>query len=296
MERNSGPSGVGDIAALPMLGVSAVRSFGPATLKIRSAFGRGIRPVQTASRVGMLMGYGGSLLGAPLVPEQQSGTEFGADALVGRSFAFHVTRFDQRASGLIQPVNVAARVQTDSGPRFRSIGYELQNVGGITNRGWELQASLAEGPWSVGGTYSQVDSRVAKLGAHYSGDLETGDRMLEVPARTFGVNAGYMKGRWSASWALSRASDWINYDRIGLLQALGEDRMSDQPLAGRELRAFWMRYAGVTRVNARLGVNLARGMLLTVDGENLLDEQRGEPDNLTVLPGRTLSAGIRVSF
>ncbi len=33
-----------------------------------------------------------------------------------------------------------------------------------------------------------------------------------------------------------------------------------------------------------------------IDGENLLDEQRGEPDNVTVLPGRTLSAGLRLSF
>jgi iron complex outermembrane receptor protein len=37
-------------------------------------------------------------------------------------------------------------------------------------------------------------------------------------------------------------------------------------------------------------------MSLMLDGENLLDEQRGEPDNITVLPGRTLSAGLRVRF
>jgi hypothetical protein len=37
-------------------------------------------------------------------------------------------------------------------------------------------------------------------------------------------------------------------------------------------------------------------MTFSVDGENLLDEQRGEPDNITVLPGRTVSAGLRLSF
>jgi hypothetical protein len=37
-------------------------------------------------------------------------------------------------------------------------------------------------------------------------------------------------------------------------------------------------------------------MTFSVDGENLLNEQRGEPDNITVLPGRTISAGLRVSF
>jgi iron complex outermembrane receptor protein len=296
IERNSGPAGVGDLATLPMIGVSAVHAFGPATFKVRSAFGRGIRPVQNASRVGMLMGYGGSLLGTPLEPEQQSGTEFGADAFIGARISFHVTRFDQRASGLVQPVGVAARVQTDSGPRFRHIGYELQNVGGITNRGWELQGAVTEGPWSLATTFSQVDSRVARLGMHYTGDLRTGDRMLEVPSHTFGLNAGYAKGRWSASWAVSRASDWINYDRIALLEALSNDGTSEKPLVGSELRSFWTSYDGVTRMSARLGVNLARGMLFNLNAENLLDQQRGEPDNITVLPGRTLSAGLRLSF
>jgi iron complex outermembrane receptor protein len=37
-------------------------------------------------------------------------------------------------------------------------------------------------------------------------------------------------------------------------------------------------------------------MTFTLDGENLLNEQRGEPDNVTVLPGRTLSAGLRLRF
>jgi iron complex outermembrane receptor protein len=57
-----------------------------------------------------------------------------------------------------------------------------------------------------------------------------------------------------------------------------------------------MNYEGVTRMNGRLGVGLARGMTLTVDGENLLGEQRGEPDNVTVLPGRTVSAGLSIAF
>lgn len=296
IERNSGTAGVGDLATLPMIGVSAVHAFGPATFKVRSAFGRGIRPVQNASRVGMLMGYGGSLLGTPLEPEQQAGTEFGADAFIGARISLHVTRFDQRASGLVQPVGVAARVPTDSGPRFRHIGYELQNVGGITNRGWELQGAVTEGPWSLATTFSQVDSRVAQLGMHYTGDLRTGDRMLEVPSHTFGLNAGYAKGRWSASWAVSRASDWINYDRIALLDALSDEGTSEKPLVGSALRSFWTKYDGVTRMSARFGVNLARGMLFNLDAENLLDEQRGEPDNITVLPGRTLSAGLRLSF
>jgi len=34
---------------------------------------------------------------------------------------------------------------------------------------------------------------------------------------------------------------------------------------------------------------------LTLIGDNLLDQQTGEPDNVTVPPGRTISVGLRVT-
>jgi iron complex outermembrane receptor protein len=291
VERNTGLSGIGEIATLPMFGASAVRSFGISTLKLRAAYGKGIRPPQTSSRAGTLMGLHGNLS-----PEEQSGIEAGADLFVGRFVALHATRFDQRASGLIQPVSVYAASATDSMPHYRRIAYELQNVGEITNRGWELGGSLANGPWSIGGSFSQVDSRVSKLASQYTGDLQPGDRMLEVPARTLGVNAGYNHGRLSMSWRVSRASDWINYDRLSLLSAFASDKNDLGQFVGSQLRSYWKTYDGVTRIGGRIGFALARGMSFTLDGENLLDEQRGEPDNVTVLPGRTLSAGLRLKF
>lgn len=291
VERNTGLSGVGEIATLPMLGASAIRAFGIGTLKLRAAYGKGIRPAQTSSRAGTLMG-----LRSNLDPEQQSGIEAGADLFIGRFASLHATRFDQRASGLIQPVSVYTTIAGDSLPHYRRITYELQNVGEITNRGWELAGTLAQGPWTFGGTLSQVDSRVRKLAARYTGDLRPGDRMLEVPARTLGVNAAYNRGRLSMSWRVSRASDWINYNRLALLSAFANEKSDVRQFVGPDLRSYWMTYGGVTRVGGRLGLTLARGIAFTFDGENLLDEQRGEPDNVTVLPGRTLSAGLRLRF
>jgi outer membrane cobalamin receptor len=291
VERNTGLSGIGEVATLPMAGASAVRAIGPATFKIRAAYGKGIRPPQTSSRAGMLMGLSGTLQ-----PEQQSGIEAGGDVFFGKSAALHITRFDQRASGLIQPVSVYETLSGDTSPHYRRIVYELQNVGEITNRGWELQSSVSEGPWSLGATFSQVDSRVRKLAAHYTGDLRPGDRMLEVPARTFGVNTAYTQGRLSMSWRVSRASDWINYDRLSLLSAFADETNDPGTFLGPSLRSYWRSYDGVTRVGGRIGIGISRGMTFTLDGENLLDEQRGEPDNITVLPGRTLSAGLRVRF
>jgi iron complex outermembrane receptor protein len=291
IERNTGLVGVGDIATLPMLGASLVRSFPIGTLKVRAAFGRGIRPPQTSNRSGLLMGIGGTPS-----PEEQTGIEAGADFFFGTNAVLHATHFDQRASGLIQPVSVYNVTSNENLPHYRRLVYELQNVGEITNRGWELSGSVGDGPWSLGGTFSQVDSRVRKLASLYTGDLRPGDRMLEVPARTFGMNAGYAKGRLSMSWRVSRASDWVNYDRLSLLSAFATENSESGDFVGPELRSYWKQYSGVTRVGGRVGLTVSRGMSLMLDGENLLDEQRGEPDNITVLPGRTLSAGLRVRF
>jgi iron complex outermembrane receptor protein len=292
VERNTGLSGLGEIATLPMFGASAIHSFPIGTLKVRAAYGKGIRPPQTSSRAGTLMG-----LSASVSPEQQSGIEAGVDFFIGRFASLHATRFDQTASGLIQPVSVyAVASEGDSVQHYRRIVYELQNVGEISNRGWELQGSLGTGPWSVGGTFSQVDSRVRKLAARYTGDLQPGDRMLEVPAKTFGINTAYNRGRLSMSWRVSRASDWINYDRLSLLSAFASEKNDLRGFVGPELRTYWQKYDGVTRVGGRVGIGIGRGMTFTFDGENLLDAQRGEPDNVTVLPGRTLSAGLRLRF
>jgi hypothetical protein len=288
VERNTSPTGLGEITTLPMLGATAVREIGPATIKLRSAYGKAIRPVQTSSWAGSLVGLRGSLQGTPITPEEQSGIEFGADAFFGKVVALRVTRYDQQAKGLVQPVTVSFRTTSDPKPRTHVV-YELQNVGDVSNRGWELQGSLTEGPWSLGATFSKVDSRVDNLSRKYTGDLRKGDRMLEVPAVTYGVNAAWSKGRWFAAWNVSRAADWINYDRLAL-------RRQREGLIGAQLRSYWMSYEGVTRMGGRIGAGLLRGVTFTLDGENLLDEQRGEPDNVTVLPGRTVSAGLTVSF
>jgi iron complex outermembrane receptor protein len=41
---------------------------------------------------------------------------------------------------------------------------------------------------------------------------------------------------------------------------------------------------------------LRHGLDLILTGDNLLNQQRGEPDNITVLPGRTVTAGVRAKF
>lgn len=295
LERNTGVANVAEYETLPMLGTAFVRPLGFATMKFRTAYGKGIRPPQTSSRYGTLMGLNRSPTSSVLSAEKQSGIEAGVDMFVGRAMALHLTRFDQRASGLIQPVSVAPPILTDT-MRPRRIAYELQNVGEITNRGWELDGTVTAGILALGATFSSVDSRVQKLASTYTGDLRRGDRMLEVPARTYGLNATVSQKRWFSSWSLSRASDWVNYDRIALAAAFSNAIHPPSEFWGAQLRTYWRKYDGVTRLGGNFGYNIAHGLSFTVRGENLLDKQEGEPDNVTVLPGRTITAGLKVSF
>ncbi|HKG94104.1 MAG TPA: TonB-dependent receptor [Gemmatimonadaceae bacterium] len=288
--------------ALPMLGAALVRP-GPlgTTVKLRAAYGKGIRSPRTAIRETTQPGVHPALRRAGLAPERQSGVEVGADLFVGKSLSFQLTRFDQIASGLIQRVTLPRGPRGSPGPSGTpQFVYLLQNIGEIANRGWELQGSLAGRgalrPLSLAGTLSLVDSRVQRTAFDYQGDLRPGDRMLEVPKRTAGLTALWSTSLWSGSVTASRAANWINYDRVALARAYANAEFGASGPTGADLRGFWQRYDGVTRLRASTSLTVRRGLSLQLTSENLLGQQRGEPDNVTVLPGRTVTGGVMVEF
>jgi iron complex outermembrane recepter protein len=297
VERNDGFARTDQVSTLPMLGASLVGDRGDVTLKLRAAYGKGIRPQRTASRETTWAGIHGQATSASLAPEQQSGVEAGVELLIGRALTLQATRFDQLASGLIQRVAIGADADPANGPGPRHVTYALQNVGEITNRGWELEGSAALGRLSLTGTLSLVDSRVRRIATGYSGDLQPGDRMLEVPARTASLTASWNGGRWFGALTASRASDWVNYDGLALAWAVVNNQRPAPPdQMGTWLRSFWRTYDGVTRLRLTTSRDLRRGFALVLTGDNLLDQQLGEPDNVTILPGRTITAGIRAAF
>jgi len=67
-------------------------------------------------------------------------------------------------------------------------------------------------------------------------------------------------------------------------------------LVGTELRDYWREYDGVTRLRATFSRDLYPGLAFVMTGDNLLGTQRGEPDNVTVVPGRTITAGLQAKF
>lgn len=291
VEGTLGLAGIYRYSALPVLGGAWVTDLGGATLKVRAAYGKGIRPARTPGRAQPWTGAYG-LPGTGLAPEEQSGVEGGFDLSFGRAFSLQVTAYDQLASGLIQRVLLPweGAFGQDHAPSA------LQNVGEISNRGWEMQGAAALGALSLTGAFSLVDSRVRTVAAGYTGDLRAGDRMLEVPARTATLTAAWTGARWMGSLTAYRAFDWVNYDRLALARDVAAAPPAAPEPTGAELRAYWREYPGVTRVNAMAAMDVRGGLVLVLSGENLLDHQRGEPDNLTLVPGRTLTLGIRAEF
>jgi iron complex outermembrane receptor protein len=278
------------VVTLPMLGAAAILAEGPVGLKLRAAYGKGIRWPDASGDLRRWTPASAARLG--ISPEQQAGIEAGVDLSIGKSLTFQATRFDQTASGLFQQV---AGPDTIYSPVHAYHAYGLQNVGEISNRGWELQGALRSGPLSLSGTVGLVDSRVGKLADGYAGDLRVGDRMLSVPKQTVSLTASWLGAGWSTAWTVYRAYDWVNYDRLGLARALAVAPPGTR-LEGDTLRAFWRDYDGLTHIRFHASRQLRPGLTLTLSGDNLLNRQVGEPDNVTVLPGRTISLGIRASF
>ena len=90
--------------------------------------------------------------------------------------------------------------------------------------------------------------------------------------------------------------DWVNYDQLRLAEERQTQAFDPGTFTGAGLRNYWRSYNGVTRLRGNVSYTLSRQFSLVMTGENLLNRQRGEPDNVTIIPGRTLTAGIRTRF
>jgi hypothetical protein len=121
--------------------------------------------------------------------------------------------------------------------------------------------------------------------------------MLAVPARTASLSASWTGAGWSTALSATRAADWINYDRVALARAYtSADGTEQRGVTGWRLRNFWRAYDGDTHLRLSGSRDVGRGLELIVVGDNLLGGQLGEPDNLTIRQGRTITGGLRASF
>jgi outer membrane receptor protein involved in Fe transport len=261
----------------PMLGAAFTRDASFGTIKLRGAYGKGIRPPAPSAGQSIATLRFRQVGNPDLEPETQSGFEGGVEWFAGDRAMLSVTGYTQVARGLIQQV-IRAR---------RTIQY--QNVGQIGNRGAEMEGQFRHGDLRANGSLSLTDSRVRALSRTYSGDLAVGDPVPEVPSSS---------GSLSVSWDVARTTftlggvyigSWTGYDWS---RYVGDEVQESDEIT--DLRAYWRTYPGIVRPYLSVSHILNRDVEWFARVDNLTNVQRHERDNLQVTAGRTMTVGLRI--
>ena len=114
---------------------------------------------------------------------------------------------------------------------------------------------------------------------------------------TIARSAQYKNAAGTLQQAFDSTTNSVNiHDRLAVADALTSGGLAPRDLVGGRLRGYWRQYDGVTRLRANVSRDLFRGLSLVIAGDNLLGQQFGEPDNATVVPGRTITAGVKAKF
>jgi outer membrane receptor protein involved in Fe transport len=276
-EHNSNFGNDYGTAVAPRVGVSAVRRLGSVVGKVRASYGRGIRPPPS----GINIDAPGVRANTELAPEEQRGGDIGLDVEIGTGAMLSGTYYNQRAIGLIDAVLVDP---TTSPPTF-----QYQNAGRIRNEGVEMEGRVQFGAFEAQGQYSITDSKVLALSPTYGGDLQVGDELLVIPRRSGGASLSYTAAsRTTLTASVVHMGEWTNTDIIALLGfAFG-----GEPFRG-SLRAYWMRYPAVTKLNVGVEHRFSRVLASFVSVENLTNNERFEFSNATMIPGRRITIGAR---
>ncbi len=278
-ERNSTFGEDYGTAWSPMLGAALTRDVGGSTLKLRAAYGKGIRPPAPSARQAISTVKFRQLANPQLQPESQSGVEGGVEWYLGDRASLSVTAYAQNASGLIQQVIVNPETE-------QAIQY--QNVGRIANRGLEIEASSRVGALRAAVTFAMTSSRVRALSSTYSGDLAVGDHVPEVPGTSGELSLNWRRGRLELSAGTTFIGKWPGYDWAAYYGSQAGDTLATTATSyRREYPSLVKPFVGVTR---SFGDDLEWFGRI----DNLTNVQRNERDNLQITPGRTVSVGVRL--
>jgi outer membrane receptor protein involved in Fe transport len=260
----------------PMVGAVVTREVGTLTVKLRGAYGKGIRPPPPSARLTLATTRFRQLPNVAIAPESQSGVEGGLELFAGDRASLRGTVYSQRAHGLVQTV------MFESGTT--PISMQQQNIGRIANDGVELEGYTLFGFGRIDGTWARTSSRVRRLARTYTGDLRVGDRMPDVPSwsGSLAISTSYARmtltagtvavGPWSGH-------DWLAYARAGTT---------------RPLRDYRRTYDGIVRPYALITREFPAGWSLFGQVENIGNSQRNERDNTRITAGRTVLIGARL--
>ncbi|MBV6520181.1 MAG: Vitamin B12 transporter BtuB [Gemmatimonadaceae bacterium] len=268
----------------PMVGASFTRDLGSSTLKMRGAYGKGLRPPPASARRSVLSLSFRQVENPLLAPESQSGFEGGIEWYAGDRASLSLTAYHQNADGLVQQVLVGRASQDQP----RSIQY--QNVGRIENTGMEAEGAARIGRFRAAMSLAVTDSRVRALSPSYSGDLAVGDRVPEVPTASGLGSLTYERGSGRVTFGASYIGSWTGYDWI----AFYGGEVGSLPRRA-TLRQYQRRYPSLVKPYVSVSQGLMRGVEWFARMDNIGNSQRNERDNLQITAGRTTTVGLRLS-
>ena len=191
----------------PRVGVSYVRMLGDITAKARVAYGTAIRPPDPGTTQNVVTSFSTQLANPNLGPEEQRGVDGGVELYFGQRGSLEANYYHQTAINLIDVVVLPESTYT----------YQNQNVGRISNTGWEFQGRINGGPLSLTGTYSITRSMVEQLSPTYGGDLRAGDQMLHIPKYIAGATLSYGLPRTAISLEATHIGSWTEFTPTGAL-------------------------------------------------------------------------------
>jgi outer membrane receptor protein involved in Fe transport len=261
----------------PMLGMAFTRDADFGTIKLRGAYGKGIRPPQPSARQAIATLKFRQIANPGIEPETQSGFEGGVEWFAGDRATLSLTAYTQTAKGLIQQVILDRRT------------IQYQNVGQIANRGAEIEGQVRRGSLRANGSFSLTDSRVKALGRDYSGDLAVGDRVPEVPSSSGSLSVSMDVARTTFTLGGVYIGPWHGYDWS---RYVGDEAQQTNEIT--DLRAYWREYEGIFRPYLSVNHVWKRDVEWFARVDNLTNVQRFERDNLQVTAGRTMTVGLRI--
>ena len=267
----------GQLVWSPMLGVAYTRDASFGTIKLRGAYGKGIRPPQPSARRSIATLKFRQVANPGIEPETQSGFEGGVEWFAGDRATLSLTGYTQTAKGLIQQVILDRRT------------IKYQNVGQIANRGAEIEGQVRHGNLRTNGSFSLTDSRVKALGRRYSGDLAVGDRVPEVPSSSGSLAVSWDVARMTFTLGGVYIGPWTGYDWS---RYVGDEAQQTDEIT--DLRAYWREYQAIVRPYFSVNHIWKRDVEWFARVDNLTNVQRYERDNLQVTAGRTMTVGLRI--
>ena len=256
-------------------------------LKLRSAWGKTISPPPLLARTGLTAPTYAYLPNPSIGPYKVSGPEFGADFYVGKNYSLQATYYDQKSDDIVYAVYLTA-------PGVVPALYQYQNVGTVSNKGWELAGRADVGPVRLNATYSPVNSKIVKL-SNTTGIAQgfvLGASPILTPKSSASLTATYYpNNKMTLTLGANYSGSWWYYDLSAYYRALYS---TNAPAFKGYVTDFYWWQPAVTKILASGTWQLSTSYQFFFDVQNLLNNYQGDGTyTIDMVYGRRIELGFR---